>query len=82
MNPQPNIILILADDMGYGDVACYDPEYNRVPTPNIDRLAEHPEKVAELTAVLEQAVYGGRTTPGAPCANDVQVDIWKKETRS
>ncbi len=44
--------------------------------------AEHPEKVAELTALLEQAVYGGRTTPGAPCANEVQIDIWKKETVS
>lgn len=40
MNKPPNIILILADDMGYGDVTSYDPEYNRVPTPNIDRLAE------------------------------------------
>ena len=40
MNERPNIIVILADDMGYGDVTCYDPEYNKVPTPNIDRLAE------------------------------------------
>jgi arylsulfatase A len=34
----PNIIFILADDMGYGDAGCYNPE-SGIPTPNIDRLA-------------------------------------------
>lgn len=36
---QPNIVVILADDLGYGDVGCYDPEHCRVPTPHIDQLA-------------------------------------------
>ncbi len=34
----PNIVLVLADDMGYGDVSVYNPE-SRIPTPNMDRLA-------------------------------------------
>ncbi len=34
----PNILLILADDLGYGDVRCYNAE-SKVPTPNLDRLA-------------------------------------------
>jgi len=34
----PNILLILADDLGYGDVSCYN-DKARVSTPNIDRLA-------------------------------------------
>ncbi|MBI4873646.1 MAG: arylsulfatase [Acidobacteria bacterium] len=34
----PNLVIILADDLGYGDVACYNPQ-SKIPTPNVDRLA-------------------------------------------
>jgi len=36
---KPNIVYILADDMGYGDVGANHPE-SKISTPNIDRLAE------------------------------------------
>lgn len=36
---RPNIIVILADDLGYGDLKCYNPERGKIPTPQIDRLA-------------------------------------------
>ena len=34
---QPNILLIVADDMGYGDLSCYGSL--QIQTPNLDRIA-------------------------------------------
>lgn len=36
---RPNIVVLYADDLGYGDVQCYNPERGRIPTPHIDQLA-------------------------------------------
>ena len=52
---RPNILYIMCDDMGYGDLACYGQRY--ISTPNIDRLAAEGQK--ELIAAL---LCGDRTT--------------------
>ena len=50
----PNIIIIFADDMGYGDLSCYDNKLTK--TPNIDGLAKEGvlfiDKIASLTKRL------------------------------
>jgi arylsulfatase A-like enzyme len=43
---RPNIVLIMADDMGYGDPGCYNPA-SQIPTPNIDRLAAEGVRFSE-----------------------------------
>src|SRR4051812_15571101 len=35
----PNIVVILADDFGYGSCGCYGADGSLIQTPNIDRLA-------------------------------------------
>ena len=36
---KPNVLIILADDLGYGDLQCYNPARGKIPTPHIDKLA-------------------------------------------
>lgn len=56
----PNFVVILADDLGWGDPRCYNPE-SRIPTPNIDRLASEGMRFTDAhspSAVCTPTRYG------------------------
>ena len=56
----PNIVFIMADDMGYGDLACQNAG-SKIPTPNLDRLAEQGTRFADAhapSAVCTPTRYG------------------------
>jgi arylsulfatase A-like enzyme len=36
---RPNIVFVLADDMGYGDARCFGGDSSKIPTPHLDKLA-------------------------------------------
>lgn len=46
---KPNVIIILADDLGYGDLGCYGAK--NVKTPNVDRLAQQGIRFTDTHAV-------------------------------
>jgi arylsulfatase A-like enzyme len=66
---QPNVVFILADDLGYTDVACYGSKYYE--TPNIDRMAQEGVRFTQgytcgpncqpTRAALLSGQYGPRT---------------------
>ncbi|MCA9270046.1 MAG: arylsulfatase [Planctomycetales bacterium] len=45
---KPNIVLILADDLGYGDLGCFGQK--RIQTPNLDRMAAEGMKLTDFYA--------------------------------
>ena len=57
---RPNIVYLMADDMGFGDVGCYNSD-SRIPTPNMDRLAAEGMRFTDAhspSAVCTPTRYG------------------------
>ena len=68
---RPNILVLYGDDLGYGDLGCYNPD-SKIPTPNLDRLSSEgmrftdghsssgvctPSRYALLTPSLEEVSW-------------------------
>jgi len=63
---KPNVVLIVADDLGYGDLGCYGQK--QIKTPNIDRLAREGTRFTQfyaggtVGAASRAALFTGRHT--------------------
>lgn len=65
----PNVVFIIADDLGYGDLSCYGQE--KFATPNIDRLA--------LSGIRFTSCYSG-TTVSAPSRTSLMTGLHSGHT--
>lgn len=83
---KPNIVYILADDMGYGDVQCLNPKSDKIATPHIDKVAEQgitftdEHTSSSVCTTTRYSVLTGRSTEGTKQKNDIPVDqneLWK-----
>ena len=75
---KPNIVIILADDMGYGDPHCFNPR-SKIATPNIDRLASEGMRFTDAHAsgpLCHPSRYG-LMTGRYPFRTDVS--LWPKQ---
>ncbi len=75
-SPKPNIVWIMADDLGYGDLSCLN-EASKIQTPNIDRMAREGLTFTDAhapSAVCTPTRYGimtGRYCFRSPLKNGV-----------
>jgi len=78
----PNIVLILADDLGSGDAGCFNPQ-SKVPTPHIDRLAREGMKFSNayspdaVCTPSRYALWTGRYSWRTSLRRSVQLN-WEK----
>jgi arylsulfatase A len=74
----PNIVIILVDDMGYGDPACYNPD-SKIPTPHINDIANEGMRFTDVHAsgpLCHLSRYG-LITGRYPFRTDVSV--WRQQ---
>src|SRR4051812_1567027 len=50
VHPSPNVIIILADDLGYSDLACFG--HPKFKTPNLDRMAAEGARLTQFNTPM------------------------------
>lgn len=86
-------IELCADSGGWSDPTPGSPAAKKLPNSQLYDLkndlgetknlqGEHPEKVVQLTKLLEDIIANGRSTPGSKQANDVPIKIRKREGKA
>jgi len=68
---RPNVVVIYADDLGYGDVQCYNPDRGKIPTPHIDQLSGEGMRFTDAhssSGVCSPSRYTLLTSPHTPVA--------------
>ena len=78
---QPNVIFIIADDLGYGDMSCYGA--HRVQTPHVDALASSGIRFTDAHAVASTStphviLYSPDIMPGVEMIRELPVvmQVW------
>jgi len=77
--PAPNVILVLADDLGYGDLGCYG--QRTIQTPNLDRMASEGVRLtrfytaAPVCAPARGALLTGQHTGHALLRANAKLDL-------
>ena len=67
---RPNIIVILADDMGFSDIGCYGGE---IETPNLDRLVR---QGTTFTHAYNMGAWGGAVCVASRCMLNTGRYLW------
>jgi arylsulfatase A-like enzyme len=80
----PNVIVILADDLGYGDLGCYGQE--KIQTPNLDRMAREGVRFtrfytgAPVCAPARETLLTGRHTGHSQLRANAKLDLRPADT--